>query len=98
MVLANPFSYREQVELLLEDIQEKLHIEDSVVKVSSNILTRADSLSKASTTITNWVKIQDTTIKFLNKAYDNSNKKELIAANILHNLYVKYTWLYKDIY
>jgi len=62
------FSYREQAELLLEDIQEQLHIEDGIEELSGNISTWADSLSRASTTITNWVKIQGIAFKFLNKA------------------------------
>jgi len=98
LVLTNPFSYREQAELLLEDIQEQLHVEDGIEELSGNISTWADSLSRASTTITSWVRIQGITINFLNTAYSYNNKEELIAANILHSLYVEYTWLYKDRY
>lgn len=98
LVLTNPFSYREQAEQLLEDIQEQLHVEDGIEELSGNISTWAESLSRAPSTITKWIKIQGITIEFLNTAYSNNNKEELIAANILHNLHVEYTWLYKNLY
>jgi hypothetical protein len=37
------------------------------------------------------MKIQGATIGYLKEAYGNDSKEELIAANILHKLYVNYT-------
>ncbi|CAO3609692.1 unnamed protein product [Mucor fragilis] len=78
--------YGKNDELLCDEIQDVLRNDDGNIELTTNILIWADKLSNASTTVTDWVKIQRITIGYLNASLENNNKYELIAANILHKL------------